>query len=93
MRRVLLAIAIGVCSTALADSPKLVSAARLQTQAPVVYDGSYVRLAYPMGDVPPNRGVCTDVAIRAYRLSASTCKFSCTKTCEPTSVFIPSCGG
>src|SRR6185436_14307851 len=38
-----------------------------QTRNPVIYDGSYARLAYPMGDVPANRGVCTDVVIRAYR--------------------------
>ncbi len=31
------------------------------------YDGAYVRLAYPGGDVPLDRGVCTDVIIRAFR--------------------------
>jgi uncharacterized protein YijF (DUF1287 family) len=51
----------------LAATPELVTAARKQTQSRVVYDGSYVRLAYPMGDVPPDRGVCTDVIVRAYR--------------------------
>lgn len=33
----------------------------------VVYDPAYVRMAYPGGDVPANRGVCADVVIRAYR--------------------------
>lgn len=33
----------------------------------VVYDPSYFSIAYPMGDVPADRGVCTDVVIRAYR--------------------------
>ncbi len=33
----------------------------------VVYDPSYVALAYPGGDVPATRGVCADVVIRAYR--------------------------
>jgi len=33
----------------------------------VVYDPSYFRIPYPMGDVPADRGVCTDVVIRAYR--------------------------
>ncbi|MDQ2638993.1 MAG: DUF1287 domain-containing protein [Pseudomonadota bacterium] len=42
-------------------------AARVQTLSPVVYDGAYVRIDYPMGDVPQDRGVCTDVVIRAYR--------------------------
>ena len=38
-----------------------------QTKQDVVYDGSYVRLDYPGGDVPADRGVCTDVIIRALR--------------------------
>lgn len=33
----------------------------------VEYDPSYTRIAYPNGDVPANKGVCTDVVIRAYR--------------------------
>ena len=33
----------------------------------VVYDGSYRRIAYPMGDVPASMGVCADVVVRAYR--------------------------
>jgi uncharacterized protein YijF (DUF1287 family) len=31
------------------------------------YDPTYVRLDYPGGDVPLERGVCTDVVIRAFR--------------------------
>jgi uncharacterized protein YijF (DUF1287 family) len=31
------------------------------------YHGSYVRLRYPMGDVSPKIGVCTDVIVRAMR--------------------------
>ena len=34
----------------------------------IIYDGRYEKIAYPLGDVAPNRGVCTDVVIRAYRL-------------------------
>jgi len=33
----------------------------------VVYDPSYFSMAYPNGDVPSDRGVCTDAVIRAYR--------------------------
>jgi uncharacterized protein YijF (DUF1287 family) len=33
----------------------------------VEYDPSYFRIGYPGGDVPANKGVCTDVVIRAYR--------------------------
>ncbi len=46
---------------------KLIAAAESQIGRTVHYDGSYVRLAYPNGDVPIARGVCTDVVIRAYR--------------------------
>lgn len=33
----------------------------------IIYDPSYFSIAYPNGDVPPDRGVCTDLVIRAYR--------------------------
>lgn len=33
----------------------------------IVYDPAYVRIPYPNGDVAADRGVCTDVIIRAYR--------------------------
>ena len=33
----------------------------------VRYDGSYRKISYPMGDVPADTGVCSDVVIRAYR--------------------------
>ena len=33
----------------------------------VIYDPAYYKLDYPNGDVPKNKGVCTDVIIRAYR--------------------------
>lgn len=38
------------------------------TKQDVSYDPSYFSIAYPNGDVPANKGVCTDVVIRAYRL-------------------------
>ena len=37
------------------------------TKQKVIYDPSYFSLDYPNGDVPANKGVCTDVVIRAYR--------------------------
>lgn len=37
------------------------------TKQKVAYDPSYFSIAYPNGDVPANKGVCTDVIIRAYR--------------------------
>lgn len=45
----------------------VVAAAQAQTKERVVYDGRYVKLAYPGGDVPAGTGVCTDVVVRAFR--------------------------
>ena len=38
------------------------------TRQKVVYDPAYYPIDYPNGDVPTDRGVCSDVIIRAYRL-------------------------
>jgi len=45
----------------------LSDAALTLTKIQVTYDPKYYRLNYPGGDLPPDRGVCTDVIIRAYR--------------------------
>ncbi len=37
------------------------------TKQKVTYDPSYFSIDYPNGDVPDDKGVCTDVVIRAYR--------------------------
>lgn len=50
-----------------AISPPLVAAARAQIGVVRVYDPTYFSLSYPGGDVPSDRGVCTDVVIRALR--------------------------
>jgi len=46
---------------------KLVAAAEERTHHAVRYDGAYVRIPYPDGDVPTDTGVCTDEIIRTYR--------------------------
>jgi uncharacterized protein YijF (DUF1287 family) len=50
-----------------APSTPVVAAARAQVGVTRSYDPSYVGLDYPGGDVPLDRGVCTDVIIRALR--------------------------
>ena len=37
------------------------------TRQTVTYDPAYFSISYPNGDVPKDKGVCTDVVIRAYR--------------------------
>jgi uncharacterized protein YijF (DUF1287 family) len=50
------------------DVPRQVVAhAREQLAWGTRYDPAYVKLTYPGGDVPRDRGVCTDVIVRAYR--------------------------
>jgi uncharacterized protein len=46
---------------------KLADSAFTLTFQRVSYDPSYFTIGYPNGDVPANKGVCTDVIIRAYR--------------------------
>ncbi len=45
----------------------LVEAAIERTRHRVRYDGRYIGIDYPGGDVPADIGVCTDVVIRSYR--------------------------
>ncbi|OCC02375.1 DUF1287 domain-containing protein [Labrys sp. WJW] len=71
----LLALAGGSADAALAQASgagpdwrmALVDAARSQIGVTTLYDPAYRRIAYPGGDVAPERGVCTDVVVRAYR--------------------------
>lgn len=46
---------------------KLSGAAIMLTNSKITYDPTYFKIPYPNGDIPANKGVCTDVVIRAYR--------------------------
>jgi uncharacterized protein len=46
---------------------RLAAGAYAQIGVTLRYDPSYRRIAFPGGDVPPERGVCSDVIVRAYR--------------------------
>jgi uncharacterized protein len=48
---------------------KLIAAAQAQIGVTTSYNPAYERLAFPGGDVPLERGVCTDVVVRAYRVA------------------------
>lgn len=41
--------------------------ARQEVKNGVFYDASYVAISYPGGDLPSDRGACTDVVVRAFR--------------------------
>jgi uncharacterized protein YijF (DUF1287 family) len=64
----ILLFALLAAQTANADSNrKIVLGADAQIGKTVRYDPAYVSLKYPGGDVPIDRGVCTDVVVRALR--------------------------
>ncbi len=48
-------------------SNRLAQAALERTKHTIKYDGRYISIKYPGGDVPKDIGVCTDVIIRSYR--------------------------
>jgi len=58
---------LAAAGAARAERLELVAAAREQIGVTLHYDPAYVKLAYPRGDVPIERGVCTDVVVRAFR--------------------------
>lgn len=52
-----------------AEALALIRAAEGQVGVVTTYDPAYVSLDFPGGDVAPDRGVCTDVLIRALRVA------------------------
>ena len=56
---------------ALGDGADIAAAARGQIGTTTHYDPAYRKLAFPGGDVSPDRGVCTDVVVRALRAARS----------------------
>lgn len=62
---------VGVIALLLLAAPspvdKMIASAREQCTWGTRYDNRYVKLAYPGGDLPKERGVCTDVVVRALR--------------------------
>lgn len=70
--RVVQALTPGPDPLALISNPntpaeKIVNRAKQEVIEGVRYDAGYVRLSYPGGDVPADRGACTDVVVRALR--------------------------
>jgi uncharacterized protein len=57
----------GATAAAPASSAKFLAAAAALENSRVTFDSGYRRIAYPLGDVPANTGVCADVVVRAYR--------------------------
>jgi uncharacterized protein YijF (DUF1287 family) len=69
MRSLILLLSLSLAAPAFAGSEpsRLTKAARDQVGVTTTYDPAYVPLEFPGGDLPRERGVCTDVVIRALR--------------------------
>jgi uncharacterized protein YijF (DUF1287 family) len=63
----LLCIIVHAVNAQSAFHKQLADSALTLTKDKVSYDPSYFTIKYPNGDVPTDKGVCTDVVIRAYR--------------------------
>ncbi len=67
MTRFLLPILLCAMPLHAGTGDDIAAAARKQVGVTTRYDPAYTTLAYPGGDVSEDRGVCTDVVIRALR--------------------------
>jgi uncharacterized protein YijF (DUF1287 family) len=72
MKRIFLPVLLLLFTNAHAEpvlplAQQLVNGANAQVGVTVRYDPEYRTIAYPGGDVPKDRGVCSDVIVRAYR--------------------------
>ncbi len=67
MTSLIFAVSVVAGTSHAAPADQLALAAKGQIGVTLRYDPRYERLAYPGGDVPLERGVCTDVVVRAYR--------------------------
>lgn len=67
LKGILFGLVVMTAGPVAAKPEALVEAALERTNHLVVYDGSYRKIDYPLGDVPAGIGVCTDVVIRSYR--------------------------
>jgi uncharacterized protein YijF (DUF1287 family) len=67
MRNLALLLLLATPALAGSEPSRLTEAARDQVGVTVTYDPAYASLDFPGGDIPRERGVCTDVVIRALR--------------------------
>jgi hypothetical protein len=72
MITVILGLILAILPTTTAEAQgsriaQVIEGAHQQVGTTLYYDGSYRPIPFPGGDVPIERGVCTDVIVRAYR--------------------------
>ena len=70
MKRLILFVVVSLlfASSLFGQNGKLAIMIRLfSIDSTIEYDPSYVKIKYPLGDIDPKKGVCTDAVIRTYR--------------------------
>ena len=67
LQAIFLVLLLSLSLFAEGKSQKIAMAAFSQIGKTLSYDPAYVSLKYPMGDLPIEKGVCTDVVIRSLR--------------------------
>ncbi len=63
----MIALVLALLFDVRANAGVIAAAAERQVGVTTIYDSRYVSLRYPGGDLPPERGVCADVIVRAFR--------------------------
>ena len=63
----IISILVGLTTPSFALETKFIEVAISLEDSSIRYDGSYRKIDYPLGDVPADLGVCSDVIVRAYR--------------------------
>ena len=67
MKYLLLTLFLSSASHASEFEEDIIASLIERTTHNVTYNGAYISIPYPNGDVPKNTGACTDVVIRSYR--------------------------
>ena len=62
-----ISLLMGIATSSFALETEFIEVAISLEDSSVRYDGSYRKIDYPLGDVPADVGVCSDVIVRAYR--------------------------
>jgi len=62
-----ISLLMGIATSSFALETEFIEVAINLEDSRVRYDSSYRKIDYPLGDVPADLGVCSDVIVRAYR--------------------------
>jgi uncharacterized protein YijF (DUF1287 family) len=64
MKKIILILVVSLLTVNMFGQFKIAVEAERLVNPNIIYDSSYVKIPYPNGDIPANRGCCTDLIIR-----------------------------